>query len=298
MSRWFRHYAGMMRDEKLVRAAMKAKQPVERVVWVWGAILESAAEIDDGGRYELDAAEVAYFLRTDEADIRAIEDALAALERVASGSVVKWGDRQFQSDKSRERQARYRENRKQPGGSDGDGVAPSRDGGVTERRCDSDAPETETETEVTSEVQALTLIGGASETVRPNAVRTNAGPSFDDFWKAYPTDALMSKKKAAAEWRRLSAEKRAAALASCAGFRAHCSATPDYRPVHACRYLSEERFVGFVQAEAKVAASASVHIMAGAPGWQEWQAVKKTPTDAKGGWWFPSPYPPGLHEVA
>ena len=59
MSRWFRHYAGLARDDKLVRAAMKSKQPVERVVWVWCAILESAAEIDDGGRYELDHAECA-----------------------------------------------------------------------------------------------------------------------------------------------------------------------------------------------------------------------------------------------
>ena len=49
MSRWFRHYAGMMRDDKLVRIAIKTKQPIERVLWIWGAILESAAEIDDNG---------------------------------------------------------------------------------------------------------------------------------------------------------------------------------------------------------------------------------------------------------
>src|SRR3972149_8906027 len=105
MSRWFRHYAGMMRDEKLVRAAMASKQPVERVVWIWGAILESAAEINDGGRYELDHAEVAYFLRADEADVAAIEAALTQLARVANAIVVKWGDRQYQSDRSAPRQA-------------------------------------------------------------------------------------------------------------------------------------------------------------------------------------------------
>ena len=90
MSRWFRHYAGMMRDEKLVRAAVRSKQPVERVVWVWGAILESAAEIDDDGHYEFDAAEAAYFLRADEADICAIENALGDAGRLAEGRVVKW----------------------------------------------------------------------------------------------------------------------------------------------------------------------------------------------------------------
>jgi len=135
MSRWFRHYAGMMRDEKLVRAAMAAKQPVERVSWVWGAILESAAEINDGGRFQLDPAETAYFLRTDEADIRAILDALTALQRLAGDTVVKWGDRQFQSDRSAARQAAHRE--RQEKHRDNNQQA-SRDGGVTADDCHGD----------------------------------------------------------------------------------------------------------------------------------------------------------------
>jgi hypothetical protein len=153
MSRWFRHYAGMMRDEKLVRVAVQSKQPVERVVWVWGAILESAAEINDGGRYELDCGEVAYFLRCDLADVQRVLDGMADLGRVAAGVVVKWGDRQFESDTSRERQKRYRD-RKKHNGDDvsrdgdasmgkGDVTPPSPDGEVTPQ-------ETETETENTT----------------------------------------------------------------------------------------------------------------------------------------------------
>ncbi|MBO9589084.1 hypothetical protein [Devosia sp.] len=146
MSRWFRHYTGMMRDEKLVSAAVKSRQPVERVVWVWGAILESASEIDDAGRYDFDATEAAYFLRADEADICAVLDALANAGRVADGRVVKWGDRQYQSDKSSERQARYRERKRQAvAGSDGkqalgDVTPTSRDGKLT-------PPDTETDTD-------------------------------------------------------------------------------------------------------------------------------------------------------
>lgn len=151
MSRWFRHYAGMMRDEKLVRVAIKSKQPVERVLWVWGAILESAAEIDDNGRYDLDAAEVAYFLRTDENDVGAILDGLTNAGRLAGAVVVNWGDRQFSSDRSKDRQAAYRERKRaEKRGSDGKDVertdtvtSPSRhdDESVT-------AQETETETEL------------------------------------------------------------------------------------------------------------------------------------------------------
>ena len=146
MSRWFRHYAGLMRDDKLVRCAIRSKQPVERVVWVWGAILESAAEIDDAGRYDFDAAEAAYFLRADEADLRAVEDALAAAGHLDAGRVVHWGDRQFNSDKSAERQARYRERRR---GEDrhADDQSASGDGIVTAASRHGDAPEAETDTQ-------------------------------------------------------------------------------------------------------------------------------------------------------
>lgn len=155
MSRWFRHYAGMMRDEKLVRVALKSKQPIANVLWIWGAILESAAEIDDAGQFEVDAAEVAYFLRADEADIASIFGALETMGRTHGGSVVKWGDRQFQSDRSAERQRRLRE--KQQTASDGDPdtretvtIQPT-DGGVTAQSRHGDAPETETETDTQTE---------------------------------------------------------------------------------------------------------------------------------------------------
>lgn len=77
----------MMRDEKLVSAAVKSKQPVERVVWVWGAILESAAEIDDSGRFEFDAAEAACFLHCKSDDIARIMVELANEKMISESSV-------------------------------------------------------------------------------------------------------------------------------------------------------------------------------------------------------------------
>lgn len=147
MSRWFRHYAGMMRDEKLVAIAVKSKQPVERVLWVWGAILESATEINDNGRYELDAAEVAYFLRADEADICAVLAGLESAARLADHRVVRWCDRQFSSDKSKDRQAAYRERQRQKGshGHDQAGVS---DGDITSRDGEVTAQDTDTDTEL------------------------------------------------------------------------------------------------------------------------------------------------------
>lgn len=152
MSRWFRHYAGMMRDEKLVGVAVKAKQPVERVLWVWGAILESAAEINDEGRYELDIGEAAYFLRCEDNEIGRVIECLADAERIVEGRVARWGDRQYSSDASAERQKRYRE-RRRGGGDDsksedkrnGDADVTSRHGEVTPQDTDTD-----TDTDISS----------------------------------------------------------------------------------------------------------------------------------------------------
>lgn len=68
---------------------------------------------------------------------------------------------------------------------------------------------------------------------------------FEAFWKAYPTDKLMSKLDAGKAWAKLCPEDRLSAAAGVPGFRAHCKANPDYRPVHACRFLTQRRFEGF-----------------------------------------------------
>ena len=71
--------------------------------------------------------------------------------------------------------------------------------------------------------------------------------SFESFWSSYPTDPLMSKKKTRAEWERLNAADRAAALATVPAFRELCASRVTYRPVHAWRFLAERRFDGFMQ---------------------------------------------------
>lgn len=150
MSRWFRHYAGMMRDDKLVRVALKSGQTIERVIWIWGAILESAAEINDDGRYDFDPAEAAYFLRADETDVRAIETCLEHSGRLREGRVAKWGDRQFKSDDSSVRVRKHRLAKRDSNGDEIDGRnKPERvsNDGVTLPSRSRNAPETETKAE-------------------------------------------------------------------------------------------------------------------------------------------------------
>jgi hypothetical protein len=75
--------------------------------------------------------------------------------------------------------------------------------------------------------------------------KANYPSSFEDFWHNYPTDPLMSKKKAYEQWKRLAVVDRVAALAACGPFREFCHLHSTYRPVHAQRFLSERRFDGF-----------------------------------------------------
>lgn len=186
MSRWFRHYAGMMRDDKLVSAAIRAKQPVERVVWIWGAILESAAEIDDAGRYDVDPAEIAYFLRADQADVDAVLSALASAGRVADGAVVKWGNRQFSSDRSKDRVAAHRE-RKREERDRGNGLIEKSNIDVTLHDRHRNAPETDTEIETDIPPKPPRKRGGEGKHFLP------------DDWQVPPVSDLPPKAQACAK---------------------------------------------------------------------------------------------------
>jgi len=231
MSRWFRHYAGMMRDEKLVRVALQCKQPVERVLWVWGAILESAAEINDGGKYDLDIAEAAYFLRADEADIKRIVECLIQLGRLSSDGVAKWRDRQFQSDISTDRVRRHRGRQDQGSDGTGNGQSDGCNGDVTPVKRSGNAPETETNTE--------------SETKKRKKGAADADAGFIEFWNLYPRTPVMSKKEAFREWVKLPAEDKIAATNAIGPYREFLSKNKDHPTVHACRFLSQRRFDGF-----------------------------------------------------
>lgn len=135
---------------------------------------------------------------------------------------------------------------------------------------------------------------------KPAKGRISYPPDFEEFWKAYPTDANMSKKEAVDAWKRLSTDDRRAAIASIPGFLAHCSAQADYRPIHAVRYLTKRRFEGHLEASQK--ASTRIRIEPGGPSWRAWLEHKQRlgePTkwmEAAGrsgdGYWVPSEWPP------
>ena len=70
--------------------------------------------------------------------------------------------------------------------------------------------------------------------------------SFESFWKAYPTDPNMSKKKAFEQWKRLDEDDQQKAVQAVPLFVGFCQQDPTYRPLHAERFLSQRRFDGFL----------------------------------------------------
>lgn len=131
----------------------------------------------------------------------------------------------------------------------------------------------------------------------PKRVRTPYAEDFEKFWQEYPTDSNMSKKKAFDVWRRLAAEDREAATLSLVGFNGYCTSHPDYRPVHAERYLSQRRFDGHLETARKV--SSQVFVIKGTPEWAAWEKFKgkslpssKNQNGPGEGWMFPSRFPP------
>jgi len=123
---------------------------------------------------------------------------------------------------------------------------------------------------------------------------------FEEFWKEYPTDSLMSKKLAAAQFARLSPEDRVSARISLSAFKRYCQQKLDYRPVHAERYLSQRRFDGFLEAAKKISEFGNkVVVKFDTPQWDAWDKYLRS-TTGKGpnrserlnGYYFDSEWPP------
>lgn len=128
--------------------------------------------------------------------------------------------------------------------------------------------------------------------ISPKRTRTKHAysPKFSEFWAAFPTDALMSKPEAATVFEALPDDEQDDAIRSLTAFRAYCSAHPDYRPVHAVRYLKQARFEGFNKTAALVDSREWVKL-----GSETWDAIRRRRGVAslahkenrgERGWWF------------
>lgn len=135
----------------------------------------------------------------------------------------------------------------------------------------------------------------------PKRKRVSYPSEFEEFWKGYPTDANMSKLEAFNEWKLLAPEDQSSAAKSLEAFRYYCKRNPDYRPIHANRYLKRRRFDGHLKAveETREKTRPSFKLVRGTAPFDAWNAYRKArsqPEILKAEWWFPSEWPPGHAE--
>lgn len=109
MSRWYRAYAGTVRDDKLAECAVIAGASRAVVIATWHAILESAADTGDGGRFETSPRRVAAILAEPVTVIDAVFRAMDEIGLIGNDLVTAWRKRQYESDNSTERSRKHRE---------------------------------------------------------------------------------------------------------------------------------------------------------------------------------------------
>ena len=239
MSRWFRFYDCALDDPKV------QKLPAE-LFKAWVNLLCVASR--NGGI--LPAVEdLSFMLRKDEETLARV---LSELQRVGlideseqGLTPHNWSTRQYQSDNSAERVRKHREAKRHSN------VSPVTECNVT---CNDDVSyqnryRADTEislSETSSDARVLEFPEKVKQD-KPKRQRHAYSAAFEEFWQAYPTDPLMSKAQAAKQFERLSDEDKRKAIAAVPEFRAHCRKTPDYRPVHAERFISQRRFDGFAR---------------------------------------------------
>lgn len=128
------------------------------------------------------------------------------------------------------------------------------------------------------------------ESPKPAKRRISYPPKFLEFWSLYPTDALMSKAAAGKVFVTLTEEDQDAAIGSIPAFKAYCASHPDYRPVHAVRYLTQRRYEGFNQAAKRV--DSRIFVAKGTPAWEAIRlrrnvaSMMETNYHGEHGWWF------------
>jgi hypothetical protein len=132
----------------------------------------------------------------------------------------------------------------------------------------------------------------------PPTPKGGEGEGFDDFWKNYPNPNPVERVPAEKEFEKLEGPDRPWAVSGAKGYADGFRANPTTHPISPVRFLRQRRFEAFARASASL--PAMFQVMPGTPEWVAWTEYRgqSPPTDTKGGWSFPSRWPPVRTEAA
>jgi hypothetical protein len=187
-NRWYRAYAGTVKDDKLAEASVIAGCSRSIAIAVWHSILESAAETEGGGRFETTPRRVAAALSEPVDAIKSVFDAMSEIGMIEDGSVSAWKRRQYEGDTSTERSRRLRERRRNDVATDRNVNATECNvAGTLQGRC-ATPPETDTETDTEEDAHASSA--GASDVAAAPIADPPQTPAHEP---PSPTAALATK---------------------------------------------------------------------------------------------------------
>lgn len=84
---------------------------------------------------------------------------------------------------------------------------------------------------------------------KPTRTRASYSDEFEaKFWQPYPRTPTMSKSEAWKAWLKLTPEQRTASCQAIEPYRRFLKTKPNLETVHACRFLSQQRFEGLLSA--------------------------------------------------
>lgn len=86
---------------------------------------------------------------------------------------------------------------------------------------------------------------------KPTRTKVAYSEEFEaKFWQPYPRSPTMSKSEAWKAWLKLTPEQRASSCQAIEPYKRHLRSKPNLETVHACRFLSQERYEGFLNGAA------------------------------------------------
>jgi hypothetical protein len=247
---WFRSWHGAPVDPKWRTIAKRAKVPTMLVVSIAWALMDRASMADDRGSIVgIDCETLADFLDADADDVTRVVDSMRDKGVLVEDRFASWEKRQPKRERENDDSAaRVEAHRLRNKIKELEDALRSASNHVTPCNADEThvTPREEESRLDTSSLRSDVSCPNADKPVRTKAKRTakTYPEDFERFWSAYPTDANMSKFEAAKVWARLPAEERELALHAVPAFREYCRKRPDYRPIHAERFLSKKRFEG------------------------------------------------------
>lgn len=242
MTRWYRAYSGIVKDDKLAEVAVIAGCSRSVAIASWHAILESAADSQDGGRFDTTPRRVAAVLGEPASVIDAVFTAMAELGMIGDGAVTAWKKRQFESDNSTERSRKHREAK--------------RNGDATLQQQDATPPDTDTDTEKKENIRAVASAPAPLMLSPPEEEREPAGypAAFEVLWDCFPKSKNSSKFKAFKAWKALSPRQKDLCLDGVGPLIDEIElkrrSWPDFQACHLVTYINQRRWEALLEGAA------------------------------------------------